>query len=149
MNTKRVLVVTFLIAVVAVGALSASMVMANAEYNPKDGEKWHTDFETAQAEAASTDQPMVVYFWSENCQYCEQFSKTLQNDGDLQGAADEYVMVSVELRQAPELGERYDVSGTPTMVVVTPDGTKVRSFVPTSVDDPASELAKAYETARQ
>lgn len=149
MNTKRVLVVTFAIVVVAVGVLSASMVLANAEYNPKDGEKWHTDFEAAQQEAAADGELMLVYFWSEDCQYCEEFNTNLQNDADLQEAADTYVMVSTKYQDAPTLREQYDVSGTPTIVVVSPDGTQVTSFVPTSVSDPASKLTQAYETARQ
>lgn len=149
MNTKRTLVAAFAVAIVVVGALSASTVLANAEYDPQNGEKWHSDFGSAQETAQATDTPMLVYFWSADCSSCEKFRGDLQSNAALQDAMDPYVLVSAEFVAAPELRDRYDVSGTPTVVVLTPEGEMVTSFVPTGVDDPVSRLETAHETAGQ
>lgn len=149
MNTKRVLVVAFAVVVVAVGALSATMVLSNAEYDPHNGEKWHSEFDSAQQAAQASGEPMLVYFWSEDCSYCEEFNSKLQNNAKLQDSVDRYVLVSAEYVNQPQLRERYDVTGTPTVVVVTPDGEQVTSIIPSQVADPAAKLDQAYETARQ
>lgn len=149
MNTKRALVAGFAVVVVVVAALSASMVMANAEYDPHNGEKWHSDLESAQQSAQTANEPILLYFWSEDCSYCKEFQAELQNNARLQDAADQYVLVSAEYVEEPELRSRYDVSGTPTIVVLTPDGEKVTSFVPTSVSDPSARLDQAHDKAVQ
>ena len=149
MNTKRLLIAVFAASIVAVAALSASTVLTNAEYDPHSGEKWQTDFAQAQQHAQSTDQPILVYFWSEDCQYCQEFNDQLQGNANLQNAADDYVMVSANYVEAEELRSKYEVSGTPTIVVLSPDGEQVTSFIPTQVDDPASKLEQAHEQARQ
>ncbi len=149
MNTKRVLVAVFAVVVVAVGALSAGMVMANAEYDPHSGEKWHTDLDSARQVAQSTNQPVLVYFWSEGCSYCQEFNAKLQNNARLQESADQYVLYSAEYVEEPDLRSKYDVTGTPTIVVLSPDGTKVTSFAPSQVSDPAAKLDEVHETAVQ
>lgn len=149
MNTKRALVLGFSVVVVVVAALSASMVMANAEYDPHSGEMWHSDLEAGQQAAQTSGEPLLLYFWSEDCSYCKEFNAELQNNAALQESVDGYVLVSVEYVNEPELRSEYDVSGTPTIVVLSPDGEMVTSFVPTSVQDPAGRLDQAHDTAVQ
>lgn len=146
MNTKRVLLAGFGLAIVVLGALSATAVLSNAGYDAHSGEKWQTDFEAAQATAQSSDDRMVVYFWSSNCQYCEDFNAKLQNDAALQEAVDQYVMVSADINERQDLASRYDVESTPTVVVVEPNGTAVESFNPSGVDSPAQRLTELAET---
>lgn len=148
MNTKRVLVAAFAGIVVVVGALSASMMLANAGYNPHDGEKWQTDVTDAEELAASADRPVLIYVWMEGCSGCEEFNGELQNNKELQSAVDQYVLVSAELGTDPELTRPYDVDSTPTIVVISPEGEMVTKFHPSNVDTP-TRLNKAYETARQ
>lgn len=149
MNTKRVLVAVFAVVVVAVGALSASMVMANAEYDPHNGAKWHSDFDSARQAAQAGNEPILVYFWSEDCSYCKEFNAKLQNNARLQESADRFVLYSAEYAEEPDLRSAYDVTGTPTIVVLSPDGSEVTSFIPTQVEDPAAKLDQAHDTAVQ
>ncbi len=148
MNTKRVFVAAFAGIVVVVGALSASMMLANAGYNPHDGEKWRTDVTNAEQIAATENQPVMVYVWMEGCSGCEEFNSKLQSNGDLQSAVDKFVLVSAEMGESSKLTQRYEVDSTPTIVVISPDGEMVTKFHPTQVDTPA-RLKQAYETARQ
>jgi thioredoxin-like negative regulator of GroEL len=148
MNTKRVLVAAFAVVVVVVGALSASMMLANASYNPHDGEKWRTDVSEASQLAQSEGSPVLVYVWMDGCSGCEQFNGQLQNDGKLQGAVDKYVLVSTKLGENPTLTQPYGVTSTPTVVVIGTEGEMVAKFHPTQVDT-ASKLNQVYETATQ
>ncbi|MFB6112883.1 MAG: thioredoxin family protein [Halodesulfurarchaeum sp.] len=148
MNTKRVLLVAFVLVVVVLGGLSATTVMSNAEYNPKTGEKWQTDFDEALETAQSSNDLVLVYFWSSNCQYCEQFTTRLQNDDDLQRAVDQYVMVSANVKKQQDLMSRYGVDSYPTLVVVRPNGTAVASFNPVGVESPANRLYTISESAQ-
>ena len=149
MNTKRVLVAVFVVIVVAVGALSASTVLTNADYDPHGGTNWHTDVTVAREQAQSSNSPMLVYFWSENCGACQDFNEELQGNAELQDALDGYVLVSAKYADAEGLRERYDVSRTPTVVVVTPEGERVTTFVPSGVENPAETLERAREQATE
>ena len=84
----------------------------------------------------------------EGCSGCEQFNGELQNNKELQSAVDQYVLVSAQLGEDPELTRPYGVDSTPTVVVISPDGEMVTKFHPSNADTPA-RLNKAYETARQ
>lgn len=148
MNTKRVLVAAFAGIVVVVGALSASMMLANAGYNPHDGEKWRTGVTDAEQLAAAEDKPVLIYVWMEGCSGCEAFNSRLQNNKELQSAVDQYVLVSAELGEDPELTQPYGVDSTPTVVVISPEGEMVTKFHPSNADTP-TRLNQAYETARQ
>ena len=145
MNTKRLLVVAFVLVVVALGVLSASTVMSNAKYDAHSGEKWQTDVAAAQSTAQSEGDLVLVYFWSSNCQYCEQFNSDLQNNGALQEAVDRYVLVSARIDEHPDLASQYGVESTPTIIVVTPEGTPVDRMNPVAVDSPANRLEKIHE----
>jgi thioredoxin-related protein len=148
MNTKRVFIAAFALVVIAVGALSASMMLANAGYSPHDGEKWHTDFSQAQTEAQSAETPILLYVYQDGCAGCEEFNTRLQNNENLQSAVDRYVMVSADIAASPELADRYDVEVTPRVVILTPEGEAVTAFNP-NVKDTPTRLASAYETAMQ
>lgn len=145
MNTKRLLVVAFVLVVVALGVLSASTVMSNAKYDAHSGEKWQTDLAAAQSSAQTEDTLVLVYFWSSNCQYCEQFNSDLQNNGALQESVDRYVMVSAKIDEHPDLASQYGVESTPTIVVVTSDGTPVEKLNPVAVDSPAERIEEIHE----
>lgn len=148
MNTKRVFIAAFVVVVIAVGALSASMMLANAGYSPHDGEKWHSDFSQAKSEAQSADRPILLYVYQDGCSGCEEFNTRLQNNENLQSSVDQFVMVSADIGESTELADRYEVDVTPTVVILTPEGEPVTSFNPNAKDTPA-RLASAYETATQ
>lgn len=147
MNTKRTLLVAFAAIIVVVGALSASMVMAGAEYDPHNEEMWGTDLSAAKETAEAENKPVLVYFWSESCAACKEFHGTLRSSDSVQNSMDQYVLVAVEYTESPDLREQYDVSGTPTVVVLSPDGEYVSSFIPTSEDDLSGRLNQERDTA--
>lgn len=149
MNTKRKLIGLFAVLVVIVGALSASMVMASAEYDPHNEEKWGTDLSAAKERAQAENKPVLVYFWSESCAACKEFHGTLRSQDSVQNSVDKYVLVALEYSESPDLREKYDVSGTPTVVVLSPDGEYVSSFIPTSEDDLSERLNQEHAAATE
>lgn len=147
MNRKRILIGVFAVIIVIVAALSASMVMESAAYDPHNEEKWRTDLSAAQETAQAENKPVLVYFWSENCAACKEFHDMLRSEQSVQNSVDKYVLVAVEYTESPDLREQYDVSGTPTVVVLSPDGKHVSSSVPTSVNDFSGWLDETHTAA--
>ncbi|MFB6154038.1 MAG: thioredoxin family protein [Halodesulfurarchaeum sp.] len=144
MNTKRRFVAAFVLLVVAIGALSATTLLANAGYDTHGGVKWQTDVDAARKTAAAEGKPVLMYFWSESCTYCERFDRSIEQNQALRAALDDYVLVSVKFSRT-KLRKQYGVTGTPTLVVTTAEGEKVTAFVPTRKDDVAATLESAYQ----
>jgi len=67
-------------------------------------------------ELTRTGKPVFIDFWQTNCQSCRTM------DGIVSELADEYRdsahVVKVDVRQVPQVAQRYRVMSTPTFVVI-------------------------------
>lgn len=139
----RKFVIGFIGLVVVLTAVSTAFHVSDSEYETHGGMEWRTDFEVAQQVAAEEGQPILMYFWMENCLTCEQFESRLER-GDLDHLFEKYVLVSVDLSARQEFAGRYGVSKTPELIVVTADGTKLDRIVPPRTRSLRASLKRAY-----
>jgi len=99
---------------------------------------WLTDFEAARKQAAAEKKPILMFFTgSDWCGWCKKLHTDVLDKDEFQDFAKENMILleldfpqnikqSAELKkQNRELGDKFDVSGYPTMVLVGPDGEKV------------------------
>jgi len=147
MKLKSLLVLAFVGAVLVVGVLAVGSMLSTSEYHPTNEETWSNSLEAGLETAQSTERPVLVYVWSEDCSHCEEFAAELESNERLQSSIDGYVPVALEWENAQEVITQYPIRGTPTFIVLTENGEEVRTFVPTAVEDPAAVLDAARQNA--
>lgn len=83
-----------------------------------------TDYSEARRIAVAEDKPLLLYFGSPNCHWCQKFHEEILTDRGVREAMDSYVPVAVKMEGGSPLIERYAVTGTPTVVLVEPQSGK-------------------------
>lgn len=122
--------------------------------------RWLTDFEKAKSRAAETDRPVFVNFTgSDWCPPCVQLKKDIFSKEDFADYAEEN-LVLLELdfprrtaqaeelqRQNEQLAAKYEITGFPTLVLLSPDGKEIARSVGYMQGGP-ERLASWIEAAR-
>jgi thiol:disulfide interchange protein len=139
LTPRKASTLAFLALVLGIGYLSmhAAPVMSDEKYSYHGDTAWRTDFSEARQMAAEQDRPIVVYFWTTWCTYCEDYNRNVYSDPTVQSRLDDFVLVAVNLdsdgSEATRLKQRYNVNYPPQHVVVTPDGevlTRISGYAP-------------------
>lgn len=137
---RKVATLAFLALVLGIGYLSmhAAPVLSDESYSYHGDTEWRTDFSEAAKVASNQDKPIVLYYWTTWCTYCEDYNREVYADSTVQSKLDEFVLVAVNLdSDAPEasrLQQRYNVNYPPQHVIITPDGeelTRISGYAPT------------------
>jgi thiol-disulfide isomerase/thioredoxin len=121
----KALVVSVLLSSAAVGL--ADMTPQGKSVAPKSG--WHTSFSEAQAEAKALGKPLLLHFYADWCGPCQQMERSVLNQpGVVRCLGVDVVGVKVNADHHSDLVSRFGVSGYPTDVLVSPEGSvSVRS----------------------
>ena len=106
------------------------------------------DVNDALAEAKELGKPVLLYWGAEWCPPCAQMKATLFKDARFIAETQNFVPVYLDgdTRGAQQWGERFGISGYPTVVVLRPDGTEVTRISNTTV---RSELPRLLQVAAQ
>lgn len=140
---------------VACLVLAASIITSWATKEPDSGIAWNPYSEELLQEAQRREKPVIIDFYAAWCApCCEMEEVTFQDPSVVKKAADDFVMVKVDLtRGGNELHDRliqdYEVRGVPTIVFLDRDGRERRELrlvdytPPDQILDHMAKLKKA------
>jgi thiol-disulfide isomerase/thioredoxin/YHS domain-containing protein len=110
--------------VVALG-LAASVAVAE-EQNQMP---WQPTVEAAQQIAAQSNRLVLIHFWASWCAPCARLEKEVFSQAETARALDSsFVLVKLNVDEAPATARMYGVSSLPTDVIITPSGRLVASI---------------------
>ncbi|MCC2670390.1 MAG: hypothetical protein K0Q72_2861 [Armatimonadetes bacterium] len=111
-----------LAALFSLGLVAFSLIPANA------GEiKWQKTLKTAQQEAKRTKKRLFVECYATWCGPCKAMYATTLKDEDVVKLSRQFVAVRVDVDQAKEFANKYQVESIPFSIVFEPDGRVVRA----------------------
>ncbi|MFD1685263.1 thioredoxin family protein [Halobellus litoreus] len=128
MNPRKAMTIAFFAALLGIGyvSMNAAPVLSGEGYSYHGETRWQTDYADAVETAAAEDEPVVIYFWTTWCTYCEDYNQNHYSDPAVRSELDEFTKVAVNLDSDAEadarLQQRYNVNYPPQHVVVTPEG---------------------------
>ncbi|THE64737.1 thioredoxin family protein [Salinadaptatus halalkaliphilus] len=141
MTPRKLLTIVVLLAVLGFGyySMQAAPVLSDHDYTYQGGIEWHEDPDEALEVAEQADKPVLVYYWTTWCTYCQQYEDDHYQDDDVRDALEEYVLLAINLDDpGPGMGLAQDhgASYPPQHVLMTAD------------EEPISELGGYVERDR-
>lgn len=113
--------------------LTLSVSAVNFENATIKGLNITTDFDGALSEAQIQNKSIALIFDQDSCVYCEIFKDDVLSNRDIQKELNEKcVVVLVDINKNPDIAEKYDVYGTPTVQFLDSNGgeiTKIEGYV--------------------
>jgi thiol:disulfide interchange protein len=128
MKPRKALTIAFFVFLLGIGYLSmhSAPVLSDDSYSYHGETQWRTDFSEAEQLASEQDRPIVVYFWTTWCTYCEDYNQYVYSDSEVQAELDDFVTVAVNLDsdegEYGRLQQQYNANYPPQHVIITPEG---------------------------
>ncbi|MFW5918075.1 MAG: thioredoxin family protein [Haloferacaceae archaeon] len=125
---RKILTIAVLVAAVGIGyySMNSASVLSDDNYSYHGETKWQTDVDEATELAVEEERPVLVYFWTTWCTYCEDYNQNAYQDSAVMERLDEFVLLAVNLEEdkpgTNELQREYDANYPPQHVAITPDG---------------------------
>ncbi|APW98690.1 thioredoxin family protein [Halobiforma lacisalsi AJ5] len=130
MTPRKLLTIVVLIAVLGFGyySMNAAPVLSDHDYTYQGGIEWHEDPDEAIAVAEEQDKPVLVYYWTTWCTYCQEYSDNHYQNEEIRGELDEYVLLAINLDEpgpGASLASEHEAAYPPQHVIMTADGEEV------------------------
>ena len=144
--TRGVAAVAFALAIVAPAAAtpwlppsggSTRQTAASAEI------RWETKLDRAVAAARETNQPVLIEFWATWCEVCRDMDRDVYTDERVAAAMAKVRPVKVDIDREPGLKRKYEVDGTPTLIVADSYGRELFRYLGALPPDRLRQLLDA------
>ena len=131
----------------AMGAAACSQADTPGQVAHAGAIAWREgDVDDALAEARELGKPVILYWGAVWCPPCNQMKATLFKDASFIAETEKFVPVYLDgdTEGAQRWGERFGISGYPTVIVLRPDGTEITRISSATM---ASELPELLRVA--
>jgi thiol:disulfide interchange protein len=133
MNSRKVLTVVFFVVVLGMGyySMNAAPVVNDEEYTYQGGLEWHKDPGQALDAAQAQDKPILVYYWTSWCTYCDTYAGNHYRDEAMREELDDYVLLAVNIDEpgsAEDLIRQHEATYPPQHRIMTSNGETVMSI---------------------
>lgn len=105
------------VAVIAVAILGASSASAQVS--------WETNLDKASDAARKGNRAMLLEFWSATCEPCKLLDQNVFPDERIGTAIRKLHPVRVDVDKQPDVARKYNVNGTPTLLLTDSYGTEL------------------------
>lgn len=108
--------------------LMLTLTMAVSAYEVDDSviDGLNTTSDVNAVLSEKTDKKVMLVFDSDSCVYCDLFKQNVLSDSEVQSVLnDNYTVVFVDINKYYDISDKYKVFGTPTTVVINPDGDEI------------------------
>jgi thiol:disulfide interchange protein len=103
-------------------------------------------YEVGLRQASTDGRPLLLFFTASWCQYCHQMAEEAFTNPQVVRLADRFVCVLVDADRTPELCQKFQVKGYPTIQFLSPGGTALGRVVG---KQPGHQLMMAMQAALQ
>jgi uncharacterized protein YyaL (SSP411 family) len=87
---------------------------------------WITDLSQARRIAEQQQRLVLLHFWGDGCQPCQQLESNVFNQPELiRVISSNFVPVKVHVQQQPSIANYYKITQIPTDIIVFPSGVQV------------------------
>lgn len=117
--------------------LTSILVLATtAAAVAQDSIPWITDLAEARKLAEQQQRLVLLHFWGDGCQPCQQLESTVFNQPELiRVLSTNFVPVKIHVQQQPNIASYYKIEKIPTDIIVMPNGVQVfRTTSPANVN---------------
>ncbi len=126
MTPRKLLTIVVLIAVLGFGyySMNAAPVLSDHDYTYQGGLEWHEDPDEALAIAEQEDKPVLVYYWTTWCTYCQDYEDHHYQDDEIRDTLDDYVLLAINLDDpgpGSSVAAEHEVAYPPQHVIMTDD----------------------------
>jgi thioredoxin-related protein len=136
MKTKKVLTIIALLAVVVFifYAVNATPIVSDKEWTYIGGMEWYQTYDQGAAVARETGKPMLVYFWTIWCTYCEKMQVEVFPYPPVKEILEEdFVMIAIDMDVNKDDTNKFNVQAPPHELFLDESGniiTRVPGYVP-------------------
>lgn len=129
MDSHKTVTIIFFLALLGMGyySMNAAPVVNDDTNNitQQGGIEWTTDADAAFDSAQQQDKPVLVYYYTTWCTYCDTYNDKHYRNDTVRTALDQYVLLAINIDD-PGAGEsllrQHEASFPPQHRVVTPGG---------------------------
>lgn len=90
-----------------------------------DSLQWVYSYDQALSQAKSEDKPVMIDFYTDWCGWCKKLDQETYQDQRVIQASHNFICLKIDAERSPDLAQKYNVSGYPTILFVNTTGKKI------------------------
>lgn len=111
-------------------ATNAAPLMSDQNYTYLGNLKWYKTYDEGSRVAKEQNKPMLVYFWTVWCPYCEKMQTEVFPQEEINKILrEDFVLIAVDMDVNKEDTRRFNVQYPPHELFLTPEG-KIVTRIP-------------------
>lgn len=149
---KRFRLLGFLMLAIIAGALLSVALKRIGPAPASDGISWQSSMDAALSQAKATHKILLIDFYADWCEYCQQMEKTSYRDPDVIRLSRDFIMTKVNVDQHQLLTKYFKVDGLPTLVFARPSEgeiTRMEGYIPPDQLAHAMTEVERYEAGQK
>jgi thioredoxin-related protein len=91
--------------------------------------RWVANFQEARAQAAASNRPILISFYTDWCGWCKRLDRDVYPDRRVETLSRRFVMLRLNAeREGTALAQHFEVRGLPNIVLLQPSGQKMEQI---------------------
>ncbi len=116
----------FIVAVISLLALTSAVYSFDFDDTLIQGLNVTTDVDGAFNASQSENKTLAIIFDQDSCVYCDMLKDNVLSNSDVQKELNEnFIVLLVDINKNPDIAQKYDVFGTPTIQFLDSNGNNV------------------------